>query len=169
MAESIFKSDAEDLNGFITQSECTCLNESTSHTVANLFMGDERLTLQSDADEQLLISIPFGQTVKIKSIALRAPDDDSAPTTVKIFINQPSMDFADAEDNIKPTQVLELTQDDLKEDGMTDLNYVKFQYVDHITIFVEENNGGETSSLSGLHLFGKTIHNFDMNNLKKVG
>ena len=44
------------------------------------------------------------------------------------------MDFADAEENIKPTQTLDLTQEDLKEDGRTDLNYVKFQYVDHITV-----------------------------------
>jgi len=168
---SIFTAGAEveDMNGCITQSEVTCLNEDPSHTHANLFIGDELLYLQSDADEQLLISIPFGQTVKLKGISLVAPDNEGAPTTVKLFINQPSMDFSDAEDNT-PTQVLELTPDDLTVDARTDLNYVKFQYVDHITVFIEANKGDvDNSVLSSLHFFGKTIHNFDMGNLKKVG
>ena len=103
--------------------------------------------------EQLLISVPFQQTIKLKSISFNAPEGDGsvhkqrfsynwanfstdgAPTTVKLFINQPSMDFSDAEDNV-PTQVLELTSEDLKPDARTDLNYVKFQYVDHITVWM---------------------------------
>ena len=41
--------------------------------------------LMSDADEQLLIYIPFRETCKIQSISLRAPTDGSGPATVKIF------------------------------------------------------------------------------------
>ena len=105
-ATTIFtNADSEDLNGCIQQSDVTCLNEDSSHNHANLFMGDARLTLKSDADgtfllcivpthtsrwylrcavlcmlpvgglEQLLISIPFGQTVKLKQISINAPDD----------------------------------------------------------------------------------------------
>jgi hypothetical protein len=36
-------------------------------------------------------------------------------------------------------------------------------------IFVEENGGAETTTLAGLKFFGRTIHNFDMNAIKKVG
>lgn len=56
------------------------------------------------------------------------------PKYIKIFINLPrSMDFEEAERS-EPTQALELTPDDIKEDGIIQLRYVKFQNVNSVTV-----------------------------------
>ena len=43
------------------------------------------------------------------------------------------MDFEEAERS-EPTQALELTEDDIKEDGIVPLRYVKFQNVNSVTV-----------------------------------
>lgn len=43
------------------------------------------------------------------------------------------MDFEEAETS-EPTQALELTPDDIKEDGIVQLRYVKFQNVNCVTV-----------------------------------
>jgi hypothetical protein len=91
---------------------------------------------------------------------------DSAPLTVKFFINNDSMDFGDAEDG-KPVQEVELTAEELTEGAVSKLNFVKFQYVDHMTIFVADNNGDEVTTISGLHFYGTTIDGTDVSAIKK--
>lgn len=57
-----------------------------------------------------------------------------APKCVKIFINLPrSMDFDDAERS-EPTQTLELSEEDYKDEGLMSLRYVKFQNVNSVTV-----------------------------------
>lgn len=57
-----------------------------------------------------------------------------APKVVKVFINLPrSMGFDDAERS-EATQVLELSEEDYKEDGLIPLRYVKFQNVQSVTV-----------------------------------
>lgn len=55
------------------------------------------------------------------------------------------MDFEEAERS-EPTQALELTEDDIKEDGIVPLRYVKFQNVNSVTV--------SSSSLMYLPLVG---------------
>lgn len=51
-----------------------------------------------------------------------------------MFINLPqSMGFDDAERS-EATQVLELSEEDYKEDGLVSLRYVKFQNVQSVTV-----------------------------------
>ena len=57
-----------------------------------------------------------------------------APKLLKVFINLPrSMSFDDAERS-EPTQALDLTEDDFKDDGLVPLRYVKFQNVQSVTV-----------------------------------
>lgn len=57
-----------------------------------------------------------------------------APKVVKVFINLPrSMGFDDAERS-EATQVLDLAEEDYKEDGLVPLRYVKFQNVQSVTV-----------------------------------
>lgn len=59
-----------------------------------------------------------------------------APKVVKVFINLPrSMGFDDAERS-EATQVLDLAEEDYKEDGLIPLRYVKFQNVQSVTVRV---------------------------------
>jgi len=87
-----------DINTFIAKSECECLNEADEHPLAHCLTNSGGF-LQSDVDEQLILSIAFNQAVKIHSLKLKAPEK-LAPKTIKLFINQPrTMDFDQAENS----------------------------------------------------------------------
>ncbi len=44
---------------------CYARNENKSFPLGNLFIGDSRLGMQSDADEQLIIHLAFQEFVKV--------------------------------------------------------------------------------------------------------
>jgi hypothetical protein len=54
--------------------------------------------VDSDADEQLLVYIPFTGNVKLKSIVLITGEGEVRPTTMKAFKNREDIDFEVAED-----------------------------------------------------------------------
>ena len=88
-------------------------------------------------------------------------------SVVKLFVNRNNLGFEDIED-VDPTMTLEFTAEDLKENADNLLvQYVKFQRVKSITLFVEENNGGEITSLGALRFFGKPVATTNMDNFKK--
>jgi hypothetical protein len=62
-----------DINEFITVNQVDCLNQQEKNIVRNIFSNNDTY-LESDVDEQLLISIPFNQAVKIHSMKLVAGD-----------------------------------------------------------------------------------------------
>mmetsp|Transcript_25463 Transcript_25463/g.33249 ORF Transcript_25463/g.33249 Transcript_25463/m.33249 type:complete len:181 (+) Transcript_25463:60-602(+) len=162
--------EIRDITNLIDKSNSYCLNEHPSYRFGNLFMGDDRLQLRSDADEQLLIHIAFTEQVKLHSISFQSPQDDpeAAPVTVKLFTNRDSLGFSDATD-IAPTQELELSLTDLGADSACALKYVKFQNVVTVSIFIEDNNGSDYTALSSLKFFGVPVHTTNMSELKKVG
>ncbi len=75
------------------------------------------------------------------------PDEGEAPTTIKLYINRDSLGFSDAED-IEATQTLNLSPEDLQPGKVSPLKFVKFQRVSSLSVFVEENAGGDATSLS---------------------
>eukprot|EP00621_Florenciella_sp_RCC1693_P013149 CAMPEP_0182552904 /NCGR_PEP_ID=MMETSP1323-20130603/49215_1 /TAXON_ID=236787 /ORGANISM="Florenciella parvula, Strain RCC1693" /LENGTH=183 /DNA_ID=CAMNT_0024764617 /DNA_START=15 /DNA_END=566 /DNA_ORIENTATION=+ len=157
-----------DLGDIIDKKQCFCLNEDPAHPHTNLFMGDERLFLQSDSDEQLLVHIQFNEVVKLSAISFVGPEDESAPLTIKVFANRLNLGFSDVED-LKAEQVLDLTPADMLADSQTNLYAVKFTRVTSLTLFIEENNGDDVSKLSGLKFFGQTVAGTNMSEFKKVG
>ena len=100
-----------EINDLLDKTKCYCLNEASARSdlrarvapltacspvraawpralqkdgsFANLFIGMDDLTLKSDADEQLLMQFAFKDTVRLHSLNITAPIDDSAPQTVK--------------------------------------------------------------------------------------
>ena len=125
------------------------------------------VVLESDADEQLLIYIPFRETVKISSIAIKSPSDGSGPATVKIFKNVPAgaMDFDDAE-NSTPTQELEWSEEEL-EGAAVNVKLVSFQDTSSLTLFVENNVGDvDETVIQRLIINGQKVAGTNMNDLK---
>jgi len=161
------------LSDKIDKSQCYALNESAQFPMTNLFMGDSRLGCKSDADEQLIIHVAFHEFVKIREIKLTefnlGINPELHPSKVLIYVNRNNLGFEDAED-VDPTQKLELTAADLKEDAdpMT-LKFVKFQRVKTITLFVEDNAGGEISALGGITFLGRPVSTTNMADFKKQG
>merc|ERR1712116_105573 len=73
-----------DLNTFITKNGCECLNESDDHSLEGCLTSNPGY-LESDCDEQLIISLAFNQTLKIHSLKIKAPKDQG-PKTLRLFI-----------------------------------------------------------------------------------
>ena len=126
--------------------------------------GDAPGALKSDCDEQLLFSIDFPALVKLRELRIEGPDG-STPKTVKLFVNKTNMAFEDCED-APATQELEFSS----EAQTLPLNFVKFQSVSSLTVFVQDNQeDSDSTSISRLQLIGVPLHTTNMNDLKKQG
>lgn len=159
-----------DLSSFITKSGCECLNESDDHPLAHCLDASKQTYLESDCDEQLIITLAFSQPIKLHSIKIRAPEE-YAPKTLKLFQNQPSsLDFDKAE-SAEPVQLVELKPEDATEDAKpVQLKYVKFQNVNSLTIFVKDNQTGkDTTRITQLTLIGSPVAATNMNEFKRIG
>ncbi|KAG8192166.1 hypothetical protein JTE90_027807 [Oedothorax gibbosus] len=156
-----------DLVGFIQKSACECLNDADDHPFANCLSAGGGY-LESDCDEQLIMSYGFNQGVKLHSLKITAPED-KGPKTLKLFINQPhTLDF-DAADSSEGVQTLELKPEDLSGENNILLRYVKFQNVQNLQIFVKDNQtGAETTRIDHLAIIGSTISVTNMSDFKRV-
>ncbi|KAJ5489639.1 hypothetical protein N7539_004529 [Penicillium diatomitis] len=95
--------------------------------------------LESDADEQLLMHIPFTGQVKLHSILIYTAPTPAAPKTLKLFKNRDDLDFSTASD-LSPTQTIEVPQPVAGEDVFElPLNRAHWNTTTSITVFVEEN------------------------------
>lgn len=162
-----------DLSEKLDKSSCYARNENSGYPWGNLFIGDSRLGMRSDADEQLILHLSFQEFVKVKSIKFtewnRGANPDMNPVTVHIHVNRNNLGFEDIED-VDPAQSITLTSDDLRESsGAIDLYYVKFQRVKSLTFFVEDNAGGDVTAIGGLKIMGRTVATTNMNDFKKQG
>ncbi|CAG8612292.1 8637_t:CDS:2 [Ambispora leptoticha] len=156
-----------DINEFITLNQIDCLNQLENHNVRNAFTKDDSY-LESDVDEQLLISIPFNQSVKLHSLKITAKDIEHAPKTIKLYVNRINFGF-DETDSIEATQTLELTEKDYEETSVIPLRFVKFQAVTSLVLFVQDNLGDEdTTIIKNLVFIGSPVETTKMENLKKL-
>lgn len=81
-----------DLTSLINKSNSYCLNENKLYPFDNLFSDNYNSILKSDADEQLLLSLKFNQTVKISSIQFDCiinSKEISMPKIIKLYCNRP--------------------------------------------------------------------------------
>lgn len=96
-------------------------------------------------------------------------DPENNPSTVRVFVNRNNLGFEDIED-VDPTQELELSDADLKENADPFLvKFVKFQRVKSITLFIEDNSGGDISALGSLKIMGRLVATTNMADFKKQG
>jgi PITH domain len=127
--------------------------------------------VRSDADDQLLLYLPFARPVRLVSLLLRlsTSDLDANPRTLRLFVNRPHMDFADAEATA-PAIVLEvprgppggraLTKAE-RADGLyehvasVDGGRSKFAACTFLTVFVAAGHGAAHTHLRGLTLVGR--------------
>ncbi|GAX13733.1 hypothetical protein FisN_30Lu021 [Fistulifera solaris] len=159
------------LNAKICMAECYARNESKSFPMSNLFIGDSRLGCKSDADEQLILHIAFDEFVKVKEIKLtefnQGLEPENNPSKIHIFVNRDNLGFEDCDD-VDPTQTLHLTTEQLKEHAAPiPLQFVKYQRVKSMTLFIEDNQGGDVTALGGLKFYGRPVVSTNMSEFKK--
>ncbi|KAI8998937.1 DUF1000-domain-containing protein [Trametes punicea] len=155
-------------------SQLTCLNEAQDHTLKSIVADKKRNTgsayLLSDADEQLLLTLPFNQTVKIRAIALQTSNVSQGPRKIRLITNRPALSFDDVEDEKAVVQEFELSEDDVREGRKIVLRFVRFQSVNNLHIFVVSNQGGEDETrIDAIDIFGMPLMGTrDVSGLKKV-
>jgi len=148
-----------------------CCNAKVSKSASNVLKQGYRnvddLLVESDTDEQLLFNIPFNQKVRLQSISFKAPEDESAPKTIKLYINKPSFGFSDI-DSSQCVQEIILTPELLKGEQIP-LKPVKFNNVDSLSIFVQDNQGDEeTTKVSCIIIHGMAKAGMNVAEIKKV-
>ncbi|KAK0254748.1 hypothetical protein LTR91_010141 [Friedmanniomyces endolithicus] len=99
---------------------------------------DQEPELSSDADEQLLMHIPFTAQIRLHSILLRTSTTSSAPQTLKLFLNRDDLDFSTAA-SLPATQTLELAQSNEVQE--VPVKRALFNTVRSLDLFFEDNWG----------------------------
>ncbi|KAF8945723.1 Thioredoxin-like protein 1 [Haplosporangium gracile] len=156
-----------DMSEQITLNQVDCLNQQTANHVRNALKSDDTY-LESDVDEQLIISVPFNQAIKLHSLRIIPNDTAHAPKTVKLYVNKLHLGFDEA-DSVEETQTITLTEKDYEGNGLISLRFVKFQNVTSVILFVEDNLGDEeTTQIKQLVFIGSPLDGTDMSALKKV-
>ncbi|EMD01275.1 hypothetical protein BAUCODRAFT_204619 [Baudoinia panamericana UAMH 10762] len=107
--------------------------------------------LSSDADEQLLMHIPFTAQIRLHSILLRTSATDSAPQTLKVYLNRDDLDFGTVS-SLQPTQTLELAQtNELQE---VPVKRALFNTVRSLDLFFEDNWGQGEEDITRISYIG---------------
>ncbi|GAO17681.1 uncharacterized protein UV8b_01324 [Ustilaginoidea virens] len=137
--------------------EITTLNESTRDAGKAVVKKTwaERLDpepeLESDADEQLLMTVPFAAQVKLHSILIRTSPALSAPKTLHLYINHDNLDFSAAEE-LDPVQKLELSQ--TSEVQEIPVKRALFGKVQRLVLFFVDNFGQGDEQVSRVSYVG---------------
>ncbi|KAF9186544.1 Thioredoxin-like protein 1 [Haplosporangium sp. Z 767] len=156
-----------DISDQITLNQVDCLNQQNANHIRNALKADDTF-LESDVDEQLIISVPFNQAVKLHSLKIVPKDIAHAPRTIKLYVNKLALGF-DETDSVEETQAIVLSEKDYEGNGLIPLRFVKFQNVTSLIIFIEDNLGEEeTTQIKQLMFIGSPLDSTDMSALKKV-
>lgn len=149
-------SEAQSLRQFIDVYKLTGLNIAQPNDKLQKVFKDQDSKYQvsdyieSDADAQFILNIPFTGNVKLYSIILRtngAPEN--CPKTIKLFKNKTNLDFDNVNDT-KPTYKFEQPQighlGEENGDDLDDSTFVEhylprnlFQSTTQLSLFIENN------------------------------
>lgn len=164
-------SSANNLIDVVNSKETFGLNCSDKFPFSNALLANDAVWTQSDGDEQLLFHIVFNEAVALQGFKLQAAKGkaDEAPKTVKLFVNLVSVSFSDVE-SLPPAQVFTLTPEMAEPSSpMVPVKQVLFGRINSLTIFIEDNQGGDDVTIvGGLKLIGKPLGSVNVSNLKKV-
>jgi len=157
-----------DLMMFVMKKDIECLNESSDHNFDYFLTTGGASHLESDVDEQMIISIPFNQPVKLHSLKFKGPQN-FGPKTVKVFINVPCTFDFDQASHMEPVQTLEFTENQIMEGEIINLRYVKFQNVQNVLFFIVDNQGGmDTTRINQFKMYGTPLTATNMQDFKRV-
>ncbi|KAG5946083.1 hypothetical protein E4U60_004565 [Claviceps pazoutovae] len=132
--------------------------------------------VQSGADDQLLLYIPFEGSVKlhtlqITSIPAAGQDEVSRPEVIHLYINRPQiMDFDEADDS-EPTQIITLKPEDWNAESTANihLRFVKFQKTTSLVLYVQKGkDGADAVRLDRIKIIGEAGAKREMGKLQKV-
>uniref|UniRef100_A0A672N8D1 Thioredoxin-like 1 n=1 Tax=Sinocyclocheilus grahami TaxID=75366 RepID=A0A672N8D1_SINGR len=144
-----------DLMPFVTKAGCECLNESDDCGFDSCLIKDSSY-LESDCDEQLLITIAFNQPVKLFSLKLLAAELESpyiSPNPSVIFATPRSRSFTKASRTLSKILIKAFT----------------FSTCFRVQLFIKSNQGDEeTTKVNYLTFIGTPVQATNMSDFKRV-
>ncbi|CCG83499.1 Thioredoxin-like I protein Txl1 [Taphrina deformans PYCC 5710] len=146
------------LNTKLDFKQVELLNATESASARGLLDPTSKHAVNSDSDEQLMLYVPFQESVKAHSIVLRCQADslNSAPSRLQIFANRPNILSFDDVNSIAPTQTIDEITYDTNGVALVTLRFVKFQKVNNLVLFIEQNHGEqEVTSLFSIEFLGE--------------
>lgn len=161
----------------VDASKVECLNEDAEHPFRSILEqksfshGEKGYVSSSLDDPQLLLRLGFTRPVRLSSLFIKAPpgsvEAGEAPLNIKLFINDLSMGFSDAE-SATPVQAVTLEEEKLETGCTVPLRFVKFSNVSSLVVYVESPNGDGPTKIEKLDLFGIPTENMEMKEWKPV-
>ncbi|TIA72425.1 hypothetical protein E3P91_02058 [Wallemia ichthyophaga] len=141
--------DHENLFGVVDRPNVTSLNTDESVPPRDVIKewdqrDDMDVSLHSDADEQLVLRVPFTASVKLKSVLVKGGLGEKAPRTLHIYANQ-FLDFGDLDNEPAPTQTIELVES--SECIEYPVKIAKFNSSTHLTLFFADNFGADVTQI----------------------
>jgi hypothetical protein len=136
-----------------------CLNEAVSGSVRNLFRthctrADKGAYLESFGDDpELLISVPFSCTVRLRAFALSAGAPPACPSRARLFVDQPNLDFEGANAGT-PAQELVIAGADEGADVWHALRGAKFNNITSLQIHLTGNLAAEDAAAVRIFFIG---------------
>jgi hypothetical protein len=113
---------------------------------------DESVSLVSDADDQMIIRVPFTGSIKLRAILLKTGPADQTPSKVFLFANEETLDFQDIADKT-PVQELDIAQG--REVGEYIVKTAKFSNVTSVTLFFPSSQGADNIQIYYLGFLGQ--------------
>lgn len=139
------------LNDKVDIKQLEMLNATETSSVRHLLDPTSKSSVESDSDEQLMLYIPFQESSKVHSLVIRVNPEkkENAPSAMRIFVNRPNILSFEDVDSIPATQVISTQeiQYDANGECLIALRYVKFQKVNSLVIFIEQNKGEEDCTM----------------------
>lgn len=113
---------------------------------------DQSTFLESDADDQLIIRVPFTGSIRLRSLLIKAGPGSKTPSKISLFANQPNLDFDGIEDRT-PSQEFEIAESN--DVGEYPLKTVKFSNISSVTLFIPSARGADTSKIYYIGFLGQ--------------
>ncbi|CAK5269860.1 unnamed protein product [Mycena citricolor] len=113
---------------------------------------DEEKSISSDADDQIIVRIPFTDSVKLRALLLKTGPADETPTKVLLFANDANLDFDDLDDKT-PTQECLVAQG--REVGEYALRTAKFSNLSSISLLFPASQGADATRIYYIGFLGQ--------------
>ncbi|GBE88439.1 DUF1000-domain-containing protein [Sparassis latifolia] len=113
---------------------------------------DEETYIESDADDQMIIRVPFTGSVKLRALLLKAGPADQTPARVALYSNFEHADFSALSDR-KPTQEFSIAQG--RQVGEYHVMPAKFPTVTSVTLFFPESQGADSTRIYYVGFLGQ--------------
>ena len=148
------------LNGFIDKTKVAAWNiENPLHEVLPVLdvAGEPGPGVTSDADEEILIYLPFTEFVRIRAVSIIGPGGPTNPSIVNFYVNslEGSQGF-DAVANMRPAETLNLVDVAAQDEILYLLDAAKFMSVGNLTVFIKHSFGGESSTVRRIAFYGES-------------